>query len=51
MAPSLYDQFVYIVNSGDKDLIEDFLKKNKSKFSAATMIAIQGDFPNVAVAA
>ncbi len=50
MAPSLYDQFVFIVNTGDEDLAKEFLKKNKDKFSDATRIAIEGAFP-AAVAA
>lgn len=51
MAPSLYDQFVFIVSSGDEELAKDFLKKNKDKFSEATRIAIEGAFPAPAVAA
>jgi hypothetical protein len=50
MAPSLYDQFVYAVNSGDRELVETFLKKNKDKFSEATRIAIAADFPALTAA-
>lgn len=48
MAPTLYDQFVFAVNTGDQDLVNDFIKKNKDKFDDATRIAMEGVFPVVA---
>ncbi len=47
MAPSLYDQFLFVVNSGDQELLMDFIKKNKDKFSETTRIAIQGSYPEL----